>query len=377
MWAQPWAWLGLAGLAVPIAIHLLARHQAVRAAFPTLRFIDASELNAIKRQRLTDIPLLLVRLLMIALAVAAIAGPRLGATIAAGDAEPARATVYDMTASAASGRSDAVVDGPKPRRVTINAESLRAGLESAAAWAIRQSGRREITVVSDFQRGALDARDLSLVPSGVGLHFERVRSTPVPMPKGFARENGVARMVWPAETPHTSAIVVKAGPDQALADAMLAAVTSVVPEVNADEVLALIVFPKAPERADLLRSMAPIDQPWMFDVTRELLSMAPPVARVGSLKPASMEGLLIVVVDVPPDSVDALAAIASIVRGFAAGAPASESETRTIDDATLKSWERTAEPAKIQRAGEPQGRWLWIGVLTLLAIETGMRRRAA
>jgi len=154
MWAQPWAWLGLAGLAVPIAIHLLARHQAVRAAFPTLRFIDASELNAIKRQRLTDMPLLLVRMLMIALAVAAIAGPRLGATAIAGDKDPAHVTVYDMTASAASGRSDSFVS--MRRRAHVRTESLPAGLKAAADWAVLQPGERQITVVSDFQRGPLD-----------------------------------------------------------------------------------------------------------------------------------------------------------------------------------------------------------------------------
>jgi hypothetical protein len=378
MWAQSWAWLGLAGLAVPIAIHLLAKHQAIRAAFPTLRFIDASELNAIKRQRLTDIPLLLVRMLMIALAVAAIAGPRFGSGAAAREDEPARATVYDMTISAASGRSDAVVDGPRPRRATIEAESLHAGLEAAAAWVSRQSGQRDITVVSDFQRGAMDAGDLALVPSGVGLHFERVRSTPAPMPAGLTRDDGRVRMVWPAQSAHTGPIVVKAGPDQALADSLLAAVTNVIPfEDNPEEPSAIIVFPKAPERAALVKSMVPIDQPWMFLVTKELLSKTPNVARVGSVRPDPLTNTLAVVMDVSPDTTDALNAVASIARGLAAARPASESETRTIDDATLRSWERAAQPNDLRRAGEPQGRWLWMAVVLALVIETGMRRRAA
>jgi hypothetical protein len=376
MWAQPWAWLGLAGLAVPLAIHLLARHQAIRTAFPTLKFISASELNAIKRQRLTDIPLLLVRLLMIALAVAAIAGPRFGSAAAATDEEPARVTVYDTSVSAASGRSDAVVDGPRPRRAIVRTESLPEGLKAASAWAVRQPGRREITVVSDFQRGAIDDAAVRSVPKGVGLHFERVRSTPRPMPAGFTRDGNRARMVWPAQPAgFTGGIVVKAGTDQTLADATLGAVASVVPfESNPREPSVVIVFPGAPERQTLVATMAPIDEPWMFDVARERLAKTSS-ARVGSRRPKGTA--LIVALDVPPGTGAAAEAVASIATGLSQLQPLSESETRTIDDAQLKAWERPAEPAVVERAGEPQGRWLWMGVVALLAIETVMRRRAA
>jgi hypothetical protein len=363
---------------VPIAIHLLARHQAVRTAFPTLKFITASELNAIKRQRLTDIPLLIVRLLMIALAVAAIAGPRFGSAPAANDDEAARVTVYDMTASAATGRSDSVVDGPRPRRAIVRADSLGEGLKAASAWAIRQPGRREITVVSDFQYGAIDDAAVRLVPQGIGLHFERVPSTPRAAPVGFTRDKDRARMVWPAQRPgYSGGIAVKAGPDQVLANATLDSVVSVVPfENNPEEPAVLIVFPGAPDRQALVSSMVPIDQPWMFDVTRELLAKSPAVARVGGLRPISMTRL-IVALDAAPGSVEAAEAVATIARGLKRLDPVSESDPRTIDDAQLKAWERPAEPAVIQRAGEPQGRWLWMGVVALLALETVVRRRAA
>jgi hypothetical protein len=379
MWAQPWAWLGLAGLAVPVAIHLLARHQAIRTAFPTLKFISASELNAIKRQRLTDIPLLLVRLLIVALAVAAIAGPRFGSAAAANDDEPARVTVYDTTFSAASGRSDAIVDGPRPRRAIVRADSLPEGLKAASAWALRQAGRREITVVSDFQRGSVDDAAIQLVPQGIGLHFERVRSTPRPLSAGFSRDGDRATMVWPAQMPgRAGGIVVKAGPDQAAADAMLNAVTSVVPfDSNPEESSVVIVFPGAPDRQTLLASMVPIDDPWMFGVTRDLLRARPQIARVGALRPKSVAGGLLVVLDVAPGTAEAAQAVASIATGLNQREPFSESETRTIDDAQLKAWERPAELAVVQRAGEPQGRWLWMGVVALLAAETLMRRRAA
>jgi hypothetical protein len=379
MWAQPWAWLGLAGLAVPLAIHLLARHQAIRTAFPTLKFITASELTAIKRQRLTDIPLLLLRLLIVALAVAAIAGPRLGSAAAASDEEPARATIYDTTASAASGRIDAVVDGPRPRRAIVRAESLPEGLKAATAWAIRQPGRREITVVSDFQLGSVDDAAIQRVPKGIGLHFERVPSTPRPMPDGFTRDGNRARMVWPAQRPGIAGgIVAKAGPDQAAADATLRAVESVVPvEDHSAQWPVLILCPGAPDRETLLSSMAPIDQPWMFGVTRELLAKNPPIARAGTMRPKPATPTLVVALDAAPGTTEAAQAVASIATGLSRLDSVSESDPRTIDDAQLKAWERPSEVAIVQRAGEPQGRWLWMGVVALLALETLVRRRAA
>lgn len=377
MWAQPWAWLGLAGLAVPIAIHLLARQQAVRVVFPTLRFIDASELNAITRQRLTDIPLLLVRLLMIALAVAAIAGPRFGSTAKAVDDEPAHVTVYDMTASAASGRTDSFVDGPRPRRAHVKAESLPAGIQAAAAWAVRQSGQRDITVVSDFQRGSLDDAAVKHVPSGIGLRFERVPSRPAEMLPGLTIDGQHTRMSWPVAAANASrAITAVAGPDQRVADQMLAAVDSVTPiSAVVDARAVLVIFPKAADRDTILSAMTPINRAWMFDVTKPLLERSPTTIRVGVRQP--FPETLIVSLDDEPGRLRAGEAVASIAAALSALVPPSEADTRTIDDATLKSWERATETAVIERAGEPQGRWLWMGVLALLAIETGMRRRVA
>lgn len=378
MWAQPWAWLGLAGLAVPFAIHLLARHQAVRALFPTLRFIDASELNAIKRQRVTDIPLMLVRMLMIALAVAAIAGPRLGAAAVAADVDPAHVTVYDMTASAASGRSDSFVS--MRRRAHVRTESLPEGIRAAAAWAVSQPGERQITVVSDFQRGSLDESAIGLVPKGVGLRFERVKSTLSPLPAGFSiGENGV-RMAWPVPAPTPlQAIQVVAGTEQADADRMLAAVLTVTPvpetPVGIDRHNAVFVFPKATDREDMIRRITPIDEAWMFAAVKTLLARWPKQVRVGVAEPQLSQ--LIVIFDAAPASLDAAEAVASVASELNNVVRPSEREPRTIADDQLKQWERPAESAVLEREGEPQGRWLWIGVLALLAVETWMRRRVA
>lgn len=371
MWAQPWAWLGLAGLAVPIAIHLLARHQAVRAAFPTLRFIDASELNAIKRQRLTDIPLLLVRLLMVALAVAAIAGPRIGSTPAEADERVATAYVHDMSASSSfDAQSDLGVDDA--RTVGLGSESIPAALEAAAAWAVRKPGARKIVVISDFQRGSLSEAGVRRVPSGIGIEFKRVGSKPASLPTGLSLAGDKTRMAWGIQgSAALKAIRVVAGADQSDADAMLAAVDRVTPIPEAGAPQVLVLFSKAPER-QLLATAEPIDQQWMFDFTKELLSKRPDVkVRATGTRPRQ----LLVALDDAPGSLAAAEAVASLAAVYSPATP--ESDPRTIDDATLKSWERPAEAAVVEAKGEPQGRWLWMGVLALLAIETGMRRRAA
>jgi hypothetical protein len=375
MWAQPWAWIGLAGLAVPIAIHLLARHQAVLAVFPTLRFINASQLNAIKRQRLTDIPLLLIRLATIALAVAALAGPRFGSASVSTDEEAARVTVYDMTASAASGRTDSFVEGPRLRRANVLADSLSEGLKAASAWAARQSGQREITVVSDFQRGSVDDAAVGSVPPGIGLTFERVRSTPSPMPAGFSRDGDQARMVWPHTAPAPGAIRVLAGPDQPRADAMLAAAMSVAPALPGSHAGAVaVIFPRAPERAAIVDALTPVKETWMFRAVEVLLRDARLASHVRIGEASSG---LIVLCDANPETLEAAEVVAALSTGLDEITPSVESDTRLILDEQLRRWERPAERAAVTRAGEPQGRWLWIGVIALLAIETGMRRRAA
>jgi hypothetical protein len=283
--------------------------------------------------------------------------------------------VYDMTASAASGRTDSFVEGPRLRRANVLADSLPEGLRAASAWAMRQSGQREITVVSDFQRNSIDDAAVASVPPGIGLKFERVRSTPLPMPAGFTRDGDHVRIAWPAAASVPETIKVLAGPDQQRADAMLAAAMSVAPAPPGPHAGAVsVVFPRAAERAAIVNALIPVNEPWMFRAVEPLLRDPRLAAhvRVG----AASSGL-VVLCDAEPGALDAAEVVATLSAGLGEINPRVESETRVISDEQLRRWERPAERAAVTRAGEPQGRWLWVGVLVLLAIETGMRRRAA
>ncbi|HQX81486.1 MAG TPA: BatA domain-containing protein, partial [Vicinamibacterales bacterium] len=94
----PWAFAGLVAVAAPVLVHWLARQQADRLAFPTLQFLVRTPPVSVRRHRLRDLPLLLVRVLIVVSAVAALAQP-VWVRPAAPAARPARAIVVDTSAS--------------------------------------------------------------------------------------------------------------------------------------------------------------------------------------------------------------------------------------------------------------------------------------
>src|SRR5262245_13554754 len=74
-WLNAAAWIGLAAIAGPLLVHILAQRRAPRVAFPTLRFINPARLVSIRRRSLEDVWLLIVRVAIVIAAVAATAGP--------------------------------------------------------------------------------------------------------------------------------------------------------------------------------------------------------------------------------------------------------------------------------------------------------------
>src|SRR5262249_34813461 len=139
IWINPIATLGLLAIAAPIVIHILARQKAERLPFPTLQFIRPSQLAAIRRRTLEDAALLAVRALIVAAAVAALAGPFLetAARRRAWDAQTIRA---DVTGN------------------------LHEGLTRAVAWLDAQPpGRREIVVRGPLTIGSITTADLAAV----------------------------------------------------------------------------------------------------------------------------------------------------------------------------------------------------------------------
>ena len=210
--------LGLAGLAVPVIIHLIQRERRNVVQFPSLMFLQRIPYQSVQRRRIRNWPLLLLRLAALALIVAAFARPFVRrpavAAAAAGGAREvvvlidrsysmaygdrwARATAAARNAIGQVGPSDRasvvlfasgaqVALRSTPDRSRLNA-AVTTGKPGAGATrygpALKLAGsiasesalpRREVILISDFQRAGWQGAEGVRLP-------DRVVLTPVPI----------------------------------------------------------------------------------------------------------------------------------------------------------------------------------------------------
>src|SRR5437588_12231659 len=71
----PFVLLGLAALTIPVLIHLIQRERKNVVHFPSLMFLRRIPYQSVRRRRIRDWPLLLLRLAALALIVMAFARP--------------------------------------------------------------------------------------------------------------------------------------------------------------------------------------------------------------------------------------------------------------------------------------------------------------
>src|SRR3954447_290283 len=205
--------LGLAGLAVPVIIHLIQRERKNVVQFPSLMFLQRIPYQSVRRRRVRNWPLLLLRLAALALIVAAFARPFLRrqalAVSAAGGAREvvvmvdrsdsmaygdrwARATAAARKAIAGIGPSDraSLVFFASGADVALRSASDHGRLEAAVlttkpgaaatryAPALKLAGsivsesslpRREVILISDFQRSGWQGAEGVRLPDGVVL----------------------------------------------------------------------------------------------------------------------------------------------------------------------------------------------------------------
>ena len=200
---------GLAALAVPVLIHLIQRERKNVVQFPSLMFVRRIPYSSIRRRRIHNWALLLLRLAAIALIVAAFARPFIPNTTVAAAAGGARDIVllldrsysmghgdqWDRARRAAADALSTMVDGDRASLITFASEAEiavqptneRARLESeigalrVSAGATRLSPalklagsllatsnfpRREVIVVSDFQRSGWTPGEGLRLPAG-------------------------------------------------------------------------------------------------------------------------------------------------------------------------------------------------------------------
>lgn len=99
--------LALVGLAVPVILHLINRELAVNLRFPSIRFIDQSQLPRREKRKLRDLLLLLLRLFLFASIVLAFAKPVwIEPLVQASERSSLRQTVYLLDASSSMSRGN-------------------------------------------------------------------------------------------------------------------------------------------------------------------------------------------------------------------------------------------------------------------------------
>ena len=304
---NPWAFGGLALLAVPIAIHLLGRHRARVVKFPSLRFLVASRLTPTRRTRPSDLLLLAIRMAIVAAAVFALAQPVFDRASTKRDlGRVVRAIVVDTSKSMGrpgpTGESALTVARRESAKLateaTINevTETAAPGhvLAGASQWLSTQPGTRELIVVSDFQLGAIDSTTLGAVAPEVGVRLVRIN---VAAPEGaiHARTGDRVARITPGDgrtdvewspaskTIAAGPVILAGGSERGYAEAARKAAGAGTlsfgrwpqddsgrwPQDDSGPPVA-IIYKEYAGRAELARAAKPIDKAWMGDAIAHL-----------------------------------------------------------------------------------------------------------
>jgi hypothetical protein len=452
-WLNPVALFGAVALVLPVLIHLFSRKQTRVVPFPSLRFVAVSPLLPTRRTRLSDVALLMVRLAILATAVAALAGPLWARNRNAGDGTRAatattsvntagidvRALVIDTgTGFHRGNRDSAAVHSLETLLTQLRAESKSVidlpttapfyAIPGAVDWLQQQQGSRELVVVSDFRRGALDSADVAAIPRDISVRLIRIAAPPVrdtPAPH--------QAVVWWNTAPTAIEYAVRRavsarggqffGADSAASSPSPESRRIVVTSADTDSLIAH------------LSRVTPLRSPWMGDVLAALkrdTALAVAMASVTDISDTLFSAPFVVVARsaqfVPLVAAAALPAAASVAASANAGSDSSSGQLllvvrtaddavatatlllaasnamastngtawpaiitasdsgTTISDAQLRQWELapTASPISARptlrtdyAVGPSDARYLWVVVLVLIAMETYLRRRTA
>lgn len=388
-WLHPAALVGLLAVALPVVVHLLRRERARRVIVPTLRFVRASERSAVRPRTPSDPWLLLLRIAIVVCAALAAARPLLltDARHAGWSDHVARAVVVD-TSSSVQGAIDAEqmasAAASASSSMTIETQDLGRGIARAVSWlAAAPPARREIVILSDFQRGSLSPADLAPVPDAVGIRLVPVHApvaASTPRLKILGRDGAMAASV----TPLDDATAMTYGPASAIAG--LEIVSAPEHAASVERLMRVVgaagaIAPSA-EQPILIRlggaDEEGIDEAppaWAVAAGARLLR-APEVQDV-DLRVSTRGDRLVVDVNAAPDSLEAALAVKAALDARLDPVAFAEAEPQRLAEATLAAWARVPGPADVsawQQTDESDGRWLWALALVLLGIETLVRR---
>jgi len=391
VWLHPTVLIGLIALAIPIAIHLLRRRHVRPMVVPTLRFIQASNRSAVRLRRISDPLLLLIRAGIIVSAVLALARPLwlTNARIAAWGGRTARAVIVDSSESAArSANRDVIADElatATPGR-SLETPDLARGIRRAAAWLeAAPPVRREIVIVSDFQRGAIDERALADVPKEIGIRFLRTKDRlDPPAIKGIAILDGEASFTaLPAiedsgtRVEYSKRSVQPTGL-RILAPSGAAAISSLWRIVATAGAYAPDMEQPMTIHFDAPASESAVDVSvgdWTFGTAQRLLRATGDL-RI-PIRVSRARGSLLVRAQVDAKSLAAARVVQAALDSRVPIEHFQESEPERIEEATLARWTREPappDPTRWRRTDESDGRWMWTAALLFMGLESYLRR---
>ncbi len=126
---SPWYLLGLLGITIPLAIHLIRRQQAERVVLPTVRFLKRAPKKLVYFQRLQQLLLLALRIVIIGLLAFAFARPIFSGAISQLLDAPPQSLVILLDTSLSMQYADRFARGKAA--VISELESLQKGDEAA------------------------------------------------------------------------------------------------------------------------------------------------------------------------------------------------------------------------------------------------------
>jgi hypothetical protein len=419
IWLNAPVLFALAALAAPVLIHILVQRRAEQLPFPTLRFLRPTRLAAIRRHVLVDAALLAVRAAILALAVAALAGPLLLTAVRrqTWERRVARAVVTETAADGQPGADDRAF-----RLQRFTGPSLRDAVRRATAW-LEQTppARRELVIASPLAIGSLDAADVALIPASIGIRFERQGALPqtrtVPAGRLIGVEPGVlAREVtfagalttvrdMPTSEAATWPIEVTHAPDaKAAVDAAKSVVLGQRVRASPPDRRVRLVIGADAARGPAVENATPVAEPWMADAAARIVrdselqtaashiengladdrfSNAPwqTLASAADGRPLLVAADRLVVSAAAATDIVTPLLMRAIANGVAPAADLQSAEVLPIADRQLQEWSRPASipaapNAEVLRRSDSDDdrRWFWIAALGLIALETWMRR---
>lgn len=384
-WLNPSGLFLLSAAVAPVIIHWLLRRRAVRRPFPSVRFLTASDRSAVRLYRPSDVVLLVLRAVIIVCAALAIARPVLVTDARQGSwaTRLTRAVIFDTSTSVNPARAtEAVAAASRGMTAWRRFDTASPGpsLERAVAWLQHaEPGRREIVIVSDFQRGAITEAEVARVPEAIGLlplRVESVSTSPVSLEAGAVLVDGKAFTRSVMADADSTTVTLRAAVEVKgleIADASAERLHRAVADAGA-------VAPSS-DQPIVLRfgAASPIAgrQPdgWMRDVA--LRFFASPEAAGVQASAASQDGVLVLSANVPADSLAAARITQAALNARQDSSEWADREPGIVAASTLARWTRepAAPPADAwQRTTDSDGRWLWLIALVLMGVEAVVRR---